>query len=264
MHDPDARPASTQPPTRKFGRLGRPSPALVISVIALFFAISGFGIAAKNEITGKDIKDGSITAKDIAKGAIKARHLAKQSVKADAIAKDAVKGRHLSQGWTLCPDGTIVFGASQCPPPPHRFARATDVELTQSIAGQTTTCYYEEVAFEQVSLYPDFRDPYGPTGQIQVDHKASYQVTLTGAWEEGGGTMRALSVSRHIGTGPNAGQHYIIEQAVNPPVEGEETTQSLTFTVPLERWDRLSVQAASCGENVKLRRLTMAVERKYD
>ena len=260
MDRPDPRTTRGQSPTRRFGR---PSPALVISVIALFFAISGFGIAAKNEITGKDVKDGSITAKDIAKGAIKAKHLAERSVKAGAIAKDAVKEQHVGVAFNLCPDGSIVPGRQSCPPPPHRYARAADVEVTQVITGPLATCYFGDVVFDEVSLYPDLRNPYGPTDRIQVEEKAAFDVTLTGTWEEGAGTARLLSVSRHIGTGPNAGEHYTVEQVATTPVEGEETTQSLTFTVPLERWDQLSVQAATCGENVKLKRLAVNVERKY-
>jgi Collagen triple helix repeat (20 copies) len=42
----------------------RPSPALVISVIALFGALGGTGYAALN-ITGKDVKNSSLTGKDV-------------------------------------------------------------------------------------------------------------------------------------------------------------------------------------------------------
>ena len=270
----DPRAARTR--TRGARRLAKPSPALVISIIALFFAISGFGIAAKNEITGKDIKDGSITAKDIAKGAIKAKHLAKRSVKskaiapkavgATALAREAVMPQHMGMGMTLCPNGAIVYGyGSNCPPPPQRYAVASDVEPTQSITGPLDTCYFESnVTFDQISVYPDMRDPQGPLSAIQVIEAGFYDVTITGTWEEGGGTRRILDVSRHLGSGPNQGQHYSLERVVTTPVSGDETTQSLRFTTErLEKWDTLSVQAATCGEKVKLKKLTVNVEPNY-
>jgi hypothetical protein len=42
----------------------RPSPALVISVVALFVSLGGTGYAAI-KITGKNVKDGSLTGKDV-------------------------------------------------------------------------------------------------------------------------------------------------------------------------------------------------------
>lgn len=42
----------------------RPSPALVISLIALFVSLGGAGYAAVS-VTGKDVKDGSLTGKDV-------------------------------------------------------------------------------------------------------------------------------------------------------------------------------------------------------
>lgn len=45
-------------------RIHRPSPALVISLVALFVALGGTGYAAIT-ITGKNVKNGSLTGKDI-------------------------------------------------------------------------------------------------------------------------------------------------------------------------------------------------------
>jgi hypothetical protein len=43
----------------------RPSPAMLVALVALFVAGSGTGIAASKLITGTQIKDGSVTGKDI-------------------------------------------------------------------------------------------------------------------------------------------------------------------------------------------------------
>lgn len=44
-------------------RLGKPSPALAISLIALFVSLGGTGYAAI-EITGKNVKHSSLTGSD--------------------------------------------------------------------------------------------------------------------------------------------------------------------------------------------------------
>ncbi len=49
---------------------------MAVALVALFFAMTGMGIAAKSMITGKQIKNGTVTSKDLAKGAVKAKNLA--------------------------------------------------------------------------------------------------------------------------------------------------------------------------------------------
>jgi hypothetical protein len=47
------------------------SPAMIVAVIAVVFAMSGSAVAAKSLITGKDIKKGSITTQNLSKTTIK-------------------------------------------------------------------------------------------------------------------------------------------------------------------------------------------------
>lgn len=47
------------------------SPAMIVAVIAVVFAMSGSAVAAKSLITGKDIKKGSITTQNLSKSTIK-------------------------------------------------------------------------------------------------------------------------------------------------------------------------------------------------
>jgi hypothetical protein len=51
-------------PRRSHGRAKRPSPALVLSLIALFVSLGGTGYAAI-KITGKDVADNSLTGRDV-------------------------------------------------------------------------------------------------------------------------------------------------------------------------------------------------------
>jgi Collagen triple helix repeat (20 copies) len=57
----------------------RPSPALVVAIIALFVAFSGTATAAL-VMTGKQIKDGTITSKDLRNGTLGTNKLSKRAV----------------------------------------------------------------------------------------------------------------------------------------------------------------------------------------
>ena len=95
-------------------RLSKPSPAMVVALIALVFAMTGTGIAAKGLITGKQIKDGSITSRDLARNAVTARNLAKGAVTDRSIARSAVKSGAIAAnavtGGAIAP-GAVTGGA---------------------------------------------------------------------------------------------------------------------------------------------------------
>ena len=149
-------------------RIGKPSPALVISIIALLFAMTGTGIAAKSLITGKQIKDGSITAKDLANGAVTQKKLGKgavatgnlapkavtsgvlapnavtdqalapNAVTSASLAAEAVTGKAIKPGAVtersigleprICPNGVVVF-AQPCPTLPLAVATAENLDI---------------------------------------------------------------------------------------------------------------------------------------
>jgi hypothetical protein len=122
----------------------RPSPALIISVIALIVATSGTAVATASLITGKQIKDRSITAKDLATGAVTARVLAAGAVTGKKLASDSVTARSLgpasvgvdnlivvpqqvgkpvssrrqkagAASFNICPSGVVVVNGQNCP-----------------------------------------------------------------------------------------------------------------------------------------------------
>lgn len=73
-------------------RLSKPSPAMVVAIIALVFAMTGTSIAAKSAwIDGKRIKPGSITSAQIKNGAITGKKLAPYAIAPQGIALRAVK-----------------------------------------------------------------------------------------------------------------------------------------------------------------------------
>lgn len=67
----------------------RPSPALVIALIALFVSIGGVGYAA-SKIGTNDLKNGAVTSKKLDKNAVKTKKIHDQAVKTDKIADGAV------------------------------------------------------------------------------------------------------------------------------------------------------------------------------
>jgi len=68
----------------------RPSPSLVISVIALFVAMSGLAVASfrlkPNSVKTKNVRNGAITQEKIADGAVNSSKLAAGSVTAGKVA----------------------------------------------------------------------------------------------------------------------------------------------------------------------------------
>lgn len=261
---------------------------MIVALAALFFAMTGFGIAAKNQITGKDIKDGSITSRDLAKGAVKAKHLSRGAVKAKHLAKRAVKGdaiapnavgasaiaanavqtRHVD--YKVCPNGVLVPAMNSCPSLPDRHGRATDVAMAASYPMPATslTCYFGDVTFTETSSTAAYSPAQGASDKIPVTQTGTYDIKVNGTWETGPGELRSLSVSRHLGSGPNQGQHSTLEQSIDRPVAHDRTSQSFSLIAHLEQGDHLTVGAATCGEsadaNVKLEKVSISMTRHWE
>jgi len=78
--------------TRK-NRSFRPSPALVISCLALFLALTGSAFAvgiAKNSVRSAQIVDGTVRTVDLRENAVNAQKIAPDSVGSEEIAENAV------------------------------------------------------------------------------------------------------------------------------------------------------------------------------
>lgn len=84
--------------SRKLGRL-RPSPALIVAVAALVFAVSGVAVAlpGKNSVATKDIKKNAVTAAKIKDGAVTTSKLGNDAV-TGAKVNEATLGKVPSAG----------------------------------------------------------------------------------------------------------------------------------------------------------------------
>ncbi len=65
----------------------KPSPAMVVALVALLFATAGTATAAKTLLTGKDIKDRSLSNKDLRKGTISSTEIRKGTIRLDRLSK---------------------------------------------------------------------------------------------------------------------------------------------------------------------------------
>jgi hypothetical protein len=78
----------------------RPSPALVISCVALFMALAGSAFAAtvaKNSVRSPQIVDGAVRTVDLGPNAVKAEKIAPDAVGSEEIAENAVSSPEVAQ-----------------------------------------------------------------------------------------------------------------------------------------------------------------------
>ena len=80
-------------------RIRRPSPSLVISLIALSVALAGTGYAA-SKINGSKIKNDSIAGKKLKNKAVETKKLDKKAVTSGKLGKEAVTGNKIKNSST--------------------------------------------------------------------------------------------------------------------------------------------------------------------
>jgi hypothetical protein len=78
----------------------RPSPSLVLSVIAVLIALGGQAgaLPGKHSVGKGDIARGAVTSRSLATGAVTDRAIAKRTIHGSAIASKAIKSRMLAPG----------------------------------------------------------------------------------------------------------------------------------------------------------------------
>lgn len=247
-------------------RLKKPSPAMVVAMISLFFAMSGFGIAAKSMITGKQIKNGSIKAQDLANGAVTSSKLGPGSVTAGAIDGSLPRsaGARTTSGtqFYICSNGVIMPVGQACPAIPQKFdqrvARATNVSVDAALGPPFPSDCYGTSTFSGLVHFPSIRRTFNtgnvpsesilPAGEkISISKTGTYTMTIRGVWASGSGRYRLISATKEIGSGPNQGSRVELGYVLDPPVDGGETTQSTTINVDLDAGDTVDVIAGQCG-----------------
>jgi hypothetical protein len=109
-------------------RLAKPSPALVISIIALFVALSGTGYAVsklpKRSVGPAQLRVDAVRNKNIKAGAVSRSKIRAKAITATQVATDALLGRNiLESSLTKVPDSDKLDGLDS-----SRFLQATRVQ----------------------------------------------------------------------------------------------------------------------------------------
>lgn len=109
-------------------RLQRPSPALVISIIALFVALSGTGYAVtkvpKRSVGPSQLRVDAVRNKNIKAGAVSRSKIRAKAVTATQVATDSLLGRNiLESSLTKVPDSDKLDGLDA-----SRFMQATRIQ----------------------------------------------------------------------------------------------------------------------------------------
>lgn len=154
--------------TRKF----RPSPALVISCVALCFALVGTAVAAPklavrsaqivngtvrtvdfrdNAVTSPKIADATVTATDLGTDSVGSDEIAKDAVNSDEIAKDAVKTDEIADNAVASPEvAPDSLTAGDLAANSVGSSEVADQSLTQADLG-TNSVGETEVAADAIS-----------------------------------------------------------------------------------------------------------------
>lgn len=94
-------------------KIGRPSPALIIAVIALFVGLGGGAVASSHLITTSDIKHQAVTDKKLDHHAVVGSKIAKGAVKKNKVKDGAVTNSKLDHPVYTAyvnPSGDLVRG----------------------------------------------------------------------------------------------------------------------------------------------------------
>jgi hypothetical protein len=128
--------SKTQTQSRRF----RPSPALILSCVALFMALTGSalagGLVAKNSVRSPQIVDGTVRTVDLHDGSVQSGKIAPAAVDQTKIAPNAVGPEQLAENSVssskVAPDS---LGAQDLAPASVTSSEVADQSLTDSDLG---------------------------------------------------------------------------------------------------------------------------------
>ncbi len=140
-------------------RLGRPSPALVISIVALIVALGGTSYAAfsvpKNSVGSKQLRKSAVTTKKIANGAVTDVKIGRGAVTSAKIANATITGKQINLGKL----GTVPTATSA--------SHASDAD---ALGGSPAAAYQTKILWARV----------GPSGTLTAGSGATSSGQLVG------------------------------------------------------------------------------------
>lgn len=118
----------------------RPTPALIVALVALVAAMSGAAVAlpGKNTVTSNDIVTGAVTTKKIAKGAVGSQQILGKSIKGNRLKDGAIRDKQLADGSvTAAKVADGVIDAAKLADGSVTAAKITDATITgQQVADE--------------------------------------------------------------------------------------------------------------------------------
>ena len=168
----------------------RPSPALVISLIALFVSIGGVGYAA-SQIGTNDIQNGAVTAKKLHTDAVSKKKIKDNAVSGTKVKDDSLTGDDIQEST---------------------LAQVPSAKNADTAANASTLDGLNSTAFEAKSDIVRINAPFLNFGQAQ-SWDVGPVITLTASCSTSGGTNH-LAVSLLNNT-PSSGQ-WILGDLVYP------------------------------------------------
>lgn len=152
-------------------RLRRPSPALVVAVVALVVALGGTSYAAF-KVGTKDIKNGAVTAKKIKNGAVTTNKLAGKAVTGDKInlgTLGPVPSATTAGSATNASNANALGGVGAGSFAPVAYAHVLSNGAVD--ASQSKGITQSDVALRAVSAYCFSNLPFTPkAGSVAIDY----------------------------------------------------------------------------------------------
>jgi hypothetical protein len=197
----------------QMSRRRRPSPALIIAVIALFISLGGTGYAAlklpKNSVGSRELKKGAVTPTKVARATIRKFRSQRgpagpKGDKGDPGSRGAI-GAPGEKGATGEPGSAVAYA--------HVASDGT-VSDAQNIAASSRNgmigpyCMTTSVPVKNVVATVQYQGA-SPGATINFSLDANYISTLTGAGVCPAGTNVAGSIHNANGTSAEAGSFYI-------------------------------------------------------
>jgi hypothetical protein len=203
---------------------------------------------ALDSVSGDQIKDDTIGGGKIKGNSIGSNELKPGSVGTDQIDDGAVNAAKIGPRAVTLPKLDTTPGAQVT------TNGTTGMTISLPPCAAASDVQFGTVERDVAGMF-DAGDPV----RLRAPADGVYRVNASVTWPIASGTVRGLSVSRTIGSGPNIGQHYTVQTVSSAPTADAETNQSLATDIVLDKDDSVTVGLFTCGATPAANKVTLAM-----